>query len=135
MIKVKLTASPDLKKLLAKVKDRRTMDRIRSKIAIELKNTTRARFFFSKDPLGRGWIPSRAALREHRRTLVKSGRLRDSIDSDVVGDNIEIGIPRATIYGKKFQLGEDGQEKREFLGVSEQDKKIIMKIIKDELNL
>ncbi|HQK38756.1 MAG TPA: phage virion morphogenesis protein, partial [Flavobacterium alvei] len=110
MLRIRLQNDPNLKKLLEKIKSPRTLQRILSSIAIELKSSTRARFFFSVDPEGRPWIPSRSALKEGRRTLVKSGRLRDSVNTNVTTNKIEVGIPRATIYGKKFQLGIDGQE-------------------------
>lgn len=135
MFTVRTELSADLNFILKKLKSKALIERINSIIAIELKNSTRARFFFSKDPEGRTWIPSKSAQKEGRRTLVKSGRLRDSIETNVTANKIEIGIPRGTIYGKKFQLGEDGQEQREFLGVSKADEKIILKIIKKELGL
>jgi len=131
-IKATLTKDPKLKKLLESLSVR-TRERIFSKIAIALKDSTRARFFFSKDPQNQTWIPSKSAEKEGRRTLVKSGRLRDSVDANVNGNFIEVGIPQNTDYGRKFQLGIDGQEKREFLGISKADEKIIMKIIEKEL--
>lgn len=133
MFKISTSLDPQLRRWLDKLKNPRTRQRILSSIAIELKNSTRARFFFSKEPDGDTWVPSKAAEKEGRRTLVKSGRLRDSVATNVIGDKIEIGIPSSTIYGKKFQLGEDGQIKREFLGVSNEDERTIVTIIKKEL--
>lgn len=135
MFKITTKLDPKVKKWIDKLNNPTTKRRILSSIAIELKNSTRARFFFSKDPEDQRWIPSKAAIAENRRTLVKTGRLRDSVATNVIDDKIEIGIPESTIYGKKFQLGEEGQIKREFLGVSKEDEKIIIKIIRKELEI
>lgn len=134
MIKVTLIKDPKLKKLLKNL-SKENQDRIRSIIAITLKDSTKARFFFQKDIHDRRFIQSAAAKREGRRTLIKTGNLQRSVDADVKGTTIEVGIPKATDYGKKFQLGIDGQDQREFLGLSAADRRIIMKIIKAELRL
>jgi len=135
MFKISLRSDPKLKKLLDKIDNPQTIQKALSAMAIELKNSTRARFFFSKDPLGRTWKKSEAAKREGRRTLVKTGRLRDSVDTNVKPKRIELGIPKATNYGKYFQLGSKPQVKREFLGISKSDRKIMTKILKRELSV
>lgn len=73
------------------------------------------RFLAEKDPDGKPWPPSRAAIREHRRTLYKSGRLFRSIH--IVPGNGETRFIRSdgVPYAEKHQFG-IGVIQREFLG-------------------
>lgn len=78
-----------------------------------------ARFLAQVAPDGTPWIPSQAAIREHRRTLFKTGRLFYSLAvEDQVGDTRAVGtdVP----YALKHQLG-IGVIARPFLGTNAAD--------------
>lgn len=97
-------------------------------------------------PSGAAWTPSKAAQEEGRRTLIKSGNLRDSIthrasrDETQVGSNVVYaaihqfgGTIRAkTAKGLRFKIGDRFVTKREvtiparpFLGLSDEDRTMI----------
>lgn len=85
------------------------------------------RFLAEKSPDGTPWVPSRAAIREGRRTLYKSGRLFHSIAvEDRHGDAREIStdVP----YAIKHQLG-IGVIARPFMGVTSEDEKAAVEMV------
>lgn len=64
---------------------------------------TKGRFFRQATPTGKPWKRSRAAKKENRRTLVRSGRLQESIEHFATRDDLTVGtdVPYARIQ----QLG------------------------------
>jgi phage virion morphogenesis protein len=100
----------------------------------------------STAPSGASWTPSRAAQEEGRRTLLKSGNLRDSITHRAGRDEVEVGsnviyaaihqfggtIRAKTSKGLRFKIGDRFITKKEvtiparpFLGVSDADRDMI----------
>lgn len=85
------------------------------------------RFLAETDPEGRPWVPSRAAIREHRRTLYDTHRLFHSIAiEDIFGDARQIAtdVP----YAIKHQLG-IGVIARPFMGVTAADEQAAVDLI------
>lgn len=71
------------------------------------------------------WVPSQAALRENRKTLIDTRALYESITYDVNGNTISVGsnIP----YAKKMN------EFREYLLLQDEDMDNIEKMILDKI--
>lgn len=61
------------------------------------------RFWKQRGPTGRPWKKSKAARKARRRTLVRTGDLRDSMRVVVSGDRLEIGTD--IWYGRIHQVG------------------------------
>lgn len=80
-----------------------------------LLNRILARFRHEVDPDGNPWIPSHAALREHRATLYRSGRLYRSILPYTEPDGTRTIESRGVPYAMKHNNG-IGQVQRRFLG-------------------
>ena len=66
------------------------------------------------------------------KVLQRRGLLRNSIQYQIVGNNVSVGtnIP----YGQYHQFGTRKLPKREFLGVSRDDQKEIISILKEYLS-
>lgn len=60
-------------------------------IGSEIVATTNRRFEAGKDPNGGKWPVSLGAREENRKTLIKTGRLRDSYTREVGHDSVEVG--------------------------------------------
>jgi len=124
-------------------------------IGASLVSSTVQRFRQGVSPSGEPWKPSRRAEREGGRTLVDSGRLRDSITHEVSGNSVSVGTN--VVYAAIHQLGGTIRAKnakglaiptpsggvvfrqrvripaRPFLGVSEADREEIAEISIDHL--
>ncbi len=72
-------------------------------IGAAMEAKTRLRFREGIDPDGAAWPPSKRALKVHGQTLVKSGRLRDSITHNVFDGGVEWGSN--VIYAAIHQFG------------------------------
>lgn len=117
-------------------------------IGTGLVNSTIERFNeTSKTPDGTPWPPSIAAGLEGRRTLIKSGNLRDSVTHEPSTNAVEIGsnvlyaavhqfgktIRAKTARGLRFRVGDRFVTKqqvtippRPFLGISAEDEEMIL---------
>lgn len=114
-------------------------------------NRVRTRFLAETDPSGKKWPPSKRGLQRRAKgdtgTLFDTGSLFHSIqiltprataNTRVIGIlpgsvNRRTGVDVAS-YGKKHQLGLDGMEKREFIGVSSSDEKVVAKVLSKLIN-
>lgn len=72
-------------------------------IGAAMEAKTRLRFREGVDPEGAPWKPSKRALKVHGQTLVKSGRLRDSITHNVTETGVEWGSN--VVYAAIHQFG------------------------------
>ena len=61
------------------------------KVGEKLAASTRRRFYTNKSPTGKPWRQSKRARKRHRRTLVDTGYLRDSITFKTGGKQVAIG--------------------------------------------
>lgn len=100
--------------------------------------STLRRFEIGIGPSGKSWKPSQRAIKTGGRTLVDTGRLRDSItyyagrDQVVVGTNVISGA----IHQLGGRAGRGGSAKipaRPYLGVDAGDKVEVINILKDHL--
>ncbi len=118
-----------------------------------IEESTKDRFETETDPAGQKWKPSISALNgTSRKTLTKDGYLSDGIHFKVSKDKVEVGSN--AIYAAIHQLGGTIKPKnkqnlafkigkkvilaskvempaRPFLGISEKDKDVIGRAIKD----
>lgn len=80
------------------------------------------------------WKPSKAAMKERRKTLIKTGKLRDSIHFEIQPDSVLVGLDSTELkYGKFHNEGYQPNIKRKFMFVRKALwKKIDTRI--DELN-
>lgn len=83
------------------------------------------------DPQGIPWKPNSRYTRSLKRAqgridkvLQSTGRLRASINGQIVGDRLIVGTN--VQYGAKHQLGLEGLPQRKFLGISDEAKKEIL---------
>lgn len=93
----------------------------------------RQRFQLMVSPDGTPWVPSKAALKEGRNTLIDTGRLYNSIQLSRVGiDHRVIGtdVPYALQHNNGI-----GQVQREFMGLNEDDVSLIFQIIEARIIL
>ncbi|MCD0156016.1 phage virion morphogenesis protein [Deinococcus sp. 6GRE01] len=73
-------------------------------------------FTAETDPYGRGWVPSRAATRQNRRTLRETGALQDGIRWKADSRGIVLGTSGpANEYATYHQRGTRRLPKRQFL--------------------
>jgi phage gpG-like protein len=98
-----------------------------------LLNSIRSRFLNALDTDGTPWVVSHAAIWRDKsgrggKTLFDTGNLFHSIQLFAVGNDSR-AIGTDVPYGRKHQFGEEGMIRREFLGVSEEDKELVMKMI------
>jgi phage virion morphogenesis protein len=124
---------------------------------------TEDRFDAQKDPEGRAWAPLRQSTREQKKNpkiLTERGHLRGSIRDQVQGNTLRVGTNR--IYGAVHQLGGKAHEikpknkkalawpgarhpvrkvmhpgvpARPFLGIGLEDKKDILEVLDDYLEV
>ena len=90
-----------LKKLLEAVGDTRP---VLGEIGEELRESTKARFIRGETPTGRPWKRSKAAKKGKRKTLVRTGILRDSIQ-DRVTQSGELHVGTDVYYAALHQQG------------------------------
>lgn len=67
--------------------------------------STKNRFYDQHGPGGAPWPPSKAALREKRKTLIKSGRLLNSISHNVLASNSGVEWGTNAVYAAMMQRG------------------------------
>ena len=95
-----------LKKLRASMSD---MTPVLDSIGDKLVRTTKRRFYEGRGPTNRPWKRTKAARRENRRTLLKSGALRESIVSITGSDEVQIGSDLRYAKARQFP----GRSKRD----------------------
>lgn len=100
--------------------------------AAVLLNRIRTRFLAETDPEGKPWEPSKAGIKRRANggtgTLFNTGTLFRSIQLHSSGADsraISTDVP----YARKHQLGLDGNKKRVFLGFSQDDAKIVERLL------
>lgn len=153
----------ELKKLVERARQvlgrRPSFKPLLSAIGLEMVTSTGRRFETGTAPDGSRWPRSLAALQEGRQTLIKTGRLRDSITYNATSTDVEVGtnveyapphqfgatIPPHTIRARRARalripgIGFRRSVKhpgstvpaRPFLGLSTQDETIIHNITED----
>lgn len=94
-------------------------------------NRIRARFLRQEDTDGNKWPESRAAQRRRASgrdggTLFDTGTLFHSIGIKSKGDN-QRSVGTNVEYAREHQRGEEGNPKREFIGVNDEDTKAMVK--------
>lgn len=113
-----------LKSLLKRLENRKP---VMDKIGETMVRSTEVRFNIGKDPNGNDWDPSIRAIREGNRTLVDTGRLKNSIK--YFADENKVVIGTNVPYAKWHQTGTKRMKARPFLGVSKIDSSKILKIV------
>lgn len=93
----------------------------------------RQRFHLQVSPDGTPWKPSKLATKENRNTLLRTGRLFNSIQLFSRGKGFRI-IGTDVPYAPAHNLG-IGQEKREFMGLNLDDAGIIEQVILARIKL
>ena len=119
-------------------------------IAPKMVTTTQLRFKQQQNPTGRFWKKSKAARKENRKTLIRTGNLMRSIEATY--DKREIQVGTDVKYGHFFQVGGTVKLKgdyrlrrrrgskrkppvtrrivqRKFLGIGKRDRKTINKLL------
>lgn len=93
-----------------------------------LLNNIRARFLQNVDPDGEPWKPSKAAIKRGGMTLFDTGRLfrslqlyADEPNSRAIGTDVP--------YAHYHNFGVGGQERRTFMGFSDDDSKVVTRLI------
>lgn len=92
-----------------------------------LLNVMRQRYRAEVNPDNEKWVPSKAAIRESRRTLFDTGRLFHSIQLYATGQN-ERAIGTDVPYAKYHQNPVSGI-KRQFLGFNENDAELTERLL------
>lgn len=133
MIKIDITGDQlitrKMNKLKAAVKDPEIVSQAGSVILARIRERYRA----ETDPSGKKWKKSKAAIREARATLYKTGTLFHSIQLARINKNT-VAIGTNVPYGRKHQYGEDGLPVRKFLGISKEDTTVVQQLIIKILN-
>lgn len=97
-----------------------------------LLNRIRTSFLAETDPEGVPWTPSAAGIKRRASggtgTLFDTGNLFRSIQLAQEGTDGR-SISSDVGYGSKYQLGLDGALKREFLGFSDADARLVEKLL------
>lgn len=93
----------------------------------------RQRFQLQVAPDGTPWKPSKLAQKENRNTLLRTGRLFNSIQLFMRGKGFRL-IGTDVPYAPAHNLG-IGQEKREFMGLNLDDAGVIEQVILARLKL
>lgn len=127
------TIGPALAGLVARGEDLTpAMDAIGSALV----TSTLLRFERGQDPEGTPWLPSQRALETGGQTLIKTGRLRDSITHRATADSVVVGTN--LVYAAIHQLGgQAGRGRRTriparpYLGVSADDRDEILGTLAD----
>lgn len=110
--------SKELNNYLNKVADRlENREQLFRDIGKVLVNSTKNSFATEKTPGGRRWKKSNKKIGQ---TLTKTRRLRNSIES--YSDNERVIIGTNVEYGKYHQHGTQNLPKRQFLGMSRDDR-------------
>lgn len=87
-----------------------------------------------ESPSGKAWAPLSPTYKERKRknpdkVLVLGGYLRDLLRYQVAPDGKELVFGTDRIYGATHQFGRGNIPKREFLGLSEADKAMIVGVL------
>lgn len=105
-----------------------------STIGEALVSSTSKRFEDGRDPEGKAWEASARAAAEGGKTLADTGRLMQSIDYAVTPDSVMVGSNVA--YARIHQMGGKAGRghkvtipARPYLGVSQQDKEEVQRIL------
>lgn len=158
--KIDVTDQPILTALQEAKAKLQDLTPIMRNIGIFVQASTKRRFTEEISPSGTPWKKSRRAKEQGGQTLSDTGRLRNSItflagkDSVAIGTSVPYGkyhqfgtapyviLPKSkkvlkfTIGGKVIfakRVNHTGLPKREFLGLSEQDKTQIISLVKSYL--
>lgn len=125
-MQIGVEVSSEVGKWLRKSAESLDYDKILDDAAELLLDRIQTRFMAEVDPDGKPWLPSRAAIRERRPTLYKTGKLFRSIrilpERGMERHIASVGVP----YAIKHQEG-IGVVKRRFLGFDRkgQDLKVV----------
>jgi len=149
-IRIQARAKVIQRKFALLQKSNKDMRPVFAEIAPKMVLNTKLRFKQQQGPTGKFWKRSNAARRENRKTLIKTGRLFNSIEATY--DKKEIQVGSDVKYARFAQLGGRAQLKgryrirnnkkskrkppvskrvvaRKFLGVGKRDRKEINKIL------
>lgn len=149
----------DAEALLRKMQSIAEIDKngLSAALAETVRESTLERFRQGRAPDGRRWVPSKRALLESGKTLIKTAQLRNSIHAKsdttgfAVGTNVkhaathQFGDPGRTIRARKkkalrFQVGGRWVSKKQvhvtiparpFLGLSEEDMRELQETVED----
>lgn len=97
--------------------------------ATYMESSTRQNFLEEKDPNGNPWKPLAASTLQYKRSgkiLTETGRLVNSIGSEVVGNKARIYTN--VEYAQYLQYGTKKMPARQFLGIGEKDQEAIEQI-------
>ena len=126
-----------LVELLQKVAQLTEPSNILDKASAVVLNRIRQRFLREVDTAEQPWEPSKAAIRRRLKggtgTLYDTGNLFRSIQQAGV-EGTETRITTDVEYAKYHQFGIGGNLKREFMGVSEADARIVERVLQKYLD-
>ncbi len=109
------------------------MKRALSEVGEYLVSETMFRFDSESDPFGNKWVPSKAAMKEGRKTLTKRAFLRQSVTYNATENFLEYGVgefpPYAKIHQYGGKYGHAVLPARPYLGISEADENEIQLIL------
>lgn len=123
MIEVQVTGLKELRDKLKAIQKALNVTDILDESEAILLNRIRARFLSEEGPDNKPWMKSKAALKEGRKTLFKTGTLFHSIQAFKRGRN-ERAIGTDVYYAVYHQFGK-GDAHRPFLGFNDEDLAII----------
>lgn len=133
MLEVNLQGFREVDLYLGDLEDKLDEDEILDLATASALSRIRQRFHLQVSPDGIPWKPSKLAQKENRNTLLRSGRLFNSIQLFTRGKGFRL-IGTDVEYAPDHNLG-IGQEKREFMGLNLDDAGIIEQIILARLKL
>jgi phage virion morphogenesis protein len=145
-LSIKLDVTGDLEKFagrLERLGKPGVKQQLNTQIAQALENSTLERFKTGTDPDGGAWKPSGRVQAENAKrrksgksgkTLVDTGRLRNSIHSASSDDAAEVGTD--VVYARIHQLGGDAGRNhatklaaRPYLGMSADDERVVRAVV------
>ena len=117
-----------MKKLSSRLDD---MQPILEQIGNVLVPSTKQRFLAGLDPSGRPWKIAAQAKRSGRKTLIKSGKLMRSIESDADASQLIVGsnVPYAPLIHRGGKTRSGKLTPRRILGISKSDRRAISEIM------
>lgn len=116
-----------------------SIDEVLDIAASTVLNRIRTRFLAEEDPDGKKWPPSKAGLKRRAAgdtgTLFKTGTLFHSIHAVREGKDARVVTFDQTVapYGRYHQLGTATLPRRQFIGINDEDAKIVTRVLAREI--
>lgn len=137
---MKFSRTNNIQRLLAKLQDK---EPVLQQVGELLVNSTKARIASTKtSPDGSPFAPwSFATLKARQKDgsassgiLLKTGRLLNSIEYQIQGDQVVVGANSSAPYANFLQVGTPNMPARPFVGISQPDTELIQSVLRKHLN-